>query len=143
MLAAKGGHQVNNVSSVPLISLAPNRSPSVATIPLLRTATIVVQQESRNVHEEHRAAITALKAGLVFLVAYVGLLVAIVLPAIANEAPEKYPGLWRYIHAAPKWVTPGAACEINLDTGQQWTLIDHALGQLVDTTVACDEAEVG
>jgi hypothetical protein len=76
---------VNNVGSVPLVSPAPNRSPPVATIPLLRTATIVVQQESRNVHEERRAAITALKAGVVFLVAYVGLLVATVLPAIANE----------------------------------------------------------
>jgi hypothetical protein len=33
MLAAKGGQQVNDVSSVPLISLAPNRSPAVAAMP--------------------------------------------------------------------------------------------------------------
>jgi hypothetical protein len=139
MLAANGGQQVNNVSSVPLISLAPNRSPAVATMPQLRTATIVVQQESRNVHEERRAAVMALKAGLVFLVAYFGLLVAILVPAIANEAPGKYPGLWRYVHAAPNWVTRGAACEINLETHEQWLLADHAVHQLVDPTAACDE----
>jgi hypothetical protein len=81
----------------------------------------------------------ALKAGLVFLVAYFGLLVAILVPAIANEAPGKYPGLWRYIHAAPNWVTPGAAAEINLETHEQWLLADHAVHQLVDPTAACDE----
>jgi hypothetical protein len=73
----------------------------------------------------------------VFLVAYFGLLIAIVLPAIANEAPGKYPGLWRYLHMAPKWVTPGVACEINLDTLEQWTLAEHAV-ELVDPTRACD-----
>jgi hypothetical protein len=34
----------------------------------------------------------ALKAGLVFLVAYAGLFVAIVLPAIASEARGNHPG---------------------------------------------------
>ena len=102
---------------------------------LLRGAPAVIQHE-------RCAAVMALKAGLVFLIAYCGLLVAIVLPAIANEAPGKYPGLWRYIHAAPNWVRPGAVCEINLDTLQQWTIGDHTLRQLFDTTGACDEAEV-
>jgi hypothetical protein len=83
------------------------------------------------IHQERRAAVMVLKATLVFLVAYFGLLIAIVLPAIANEAPGKCPGLWRYLHMAPNWVTPGAACEINLDTLEQWTLADHAI-QLVD-----------
>ena len=44
-----------------------------------------------------------------------------------------------YIHAAPKWVTPGAACEINLDMLQQWTIADHAVHQVVDQIWACDE----
>jgi hypothetical protein len=84
----------------------------------------------------------ALKAGLVFFLAYFGLFAVIVLPAIANEAPGKYPGLWRFVHAAPKWVTPGAACEINLETQEQWLFADDAVHQLVDTNRTCDEAEV-
>jgi hypothetical protein len=94
------------------------------------------------IQQERCAAVMALKAGLAFLLAYFGLFAVIVLPAIANEAPGKYPGLWRFVHAAPKWVTPGAACEINLETHEQWLLADDAVHQLVDATLAATDTGV-
>jgi hypothetical protein len=44
----------------------------------------------------------------------------------------------RYIHAAPNWVRPGAAWQINLESLQQWVLADHAVYQLVDQTGTSD-----
>jgi hypothetical protein len=130
---------MSKLCSVPLIpptpiAALPNgaaRTEAARMLPLRRAPTVLQQ--------ERHAAVMALKAGFVFLVAYFGLVVAILLPAIANEAPGKYPGLWRYVHAAPNWVTPGAACVINLETHEQWLLADHAVHQLVDPAAACDE----
>jgi hypothetical protein len=44
-----------------------------------------------------------------------------------------------YIHAAPNWVRPGAAGQINFESLQQWVLADHAVYQLVDQTGTSDE----
>jgi hypothetical protein len=85
----------------------------------------------------------ALKAGLVFLVAYFGLIVAIVLPVIVNDAPRRHPGLWRYIHMAPGWVSPGAGCGINLDTLQKWVRYDHAVHEFADLPDCGQEGESG
>jgi hypothetical protein len=53
---------------------------------MLRAASIVVRRTDQN--GERRVAVMALKAGLVFLVGYFGRLIAVLLPAIANEAPS-------------------------------------------------------
>jgi hypothetical protein len=128
---------MSKLCSVPLIPPAP-----IPAAPPGAGCPAAVRTTPTDIQQERRAAVVTLKAGLAFLLAYFGLFMVIVLSAIANEAPGKHPGLWHYIHAAPKWVTPGATCEINLDTLQQWTIADHAVRELVDTTGACDEVEI-
>jgi hypothetical protein len=94
---------MSKLCSVPLIPPAP-----IPAAPTGAGCTAAARTTPTDIQQERRAAVVTLKAGLAFLLAYFGLFVVIVLPAITNEAPAKHPGLWHYIHAAPKWVRPGA-----------------------------------
>jgi hypothetical protein len=91
--------QMSKLCSVPLIP--PAATPAVRVGTGCRAAPLPLAPAI--IQQERCAAVMALKAGLAFLLAYFGLFAVIVLPAIANEAPGKYPGLWRLLSPPYHW----------------------------------------